>query len=263
MLYYLPEADRSITAAAARAAGLAHAFPDEGITACGVRGGPDAADGVVFANPTRVDSGGVGYYPKHQLWRRVPGRPTWVGLDTAAAAGPDDLAQAEQLDGHLVPLADGRVWLVPIARAWRQTDEGPRYHTALPQLSTLDADGRWVSGQVDARYRALWDVATRWHDAKFAAVDSDDDSQGAENCQEIVITFDDLHASAVTALAANYALAAAEVSLLGLLSDRACATILDALIDWPGLVAILKKKASDTSSSNAGPGGSTPATGPR
>ena len=59
-----------------------------------------------------------------------------------------DLARPKQLAGHNVTLADGRPWLVPIARAYGEEDGDLRWFVALPQRSVLGADGRWTEGDV-------------------------------------------------------------------------------------------------------------------
>jgi hypothetical protein len=277
-LYYAAGGKRSIALAEAKTLGLGYAF-DRQITSCGVERGPDGAAGTVVADPSRIDPSRIGYYPDAQTWRVFPNPQSlipnplpsvWIGYATAEPPGPADLIRLRPLDGHWVELADGRPWLVPIARGY--SSDGSGGYLALPQTIALDAVGKWDTGRVIPKYEALWSLAQRWWDSLIGArpaADSDAARSAGEGLTTVVFEFSDWIDAAVTALAANYRVGPIEVDLLGLLTTETPRAILNALVDWPAVEAYLKKKlttpeagARGTSSGTGGPPDSIPATGP-
>jgi len=261
-LYYIPGQTRAITVDEVRRLGLGYAFP-AAMTPCQIHGGgPDGGVGVVVADPAKVEK--IGCYLDEQTWRRDPatdvsGANVWVGIYNDARPGPADLERNESLGGHWVTLCDGAKWHVPVARGICEEDGELAYYHAVPRVSTRDDDGKWVPGDVAVRYRGLWDLACRWYDVRTGAVEA-----AGEDDEAVEFEFDDLHDSAITALAENYVLGPTEADLLGLLSQRQAIKVLDALVDMPTKMMLIKKKVGQLagSSSDDGPPDSPPDTDP-
>ena len=244
--YFLPGPTAKPTPATLAAAGLAYAF-DGPPVARGVTAGPDGTAGVVLAQADQVDPMAVGYWPQKQTWQKHPdAAAAWIGRETEATLpGPADLARPQQLQGHLVTMADGARWLAPVARGLAEDETNLAYYVALPRASTLDADAQWVDGDVLPRWGPLWAAALDWWDAKGGATLTDaDDGQTVR----AVLDFHGAHAAAALALGANYRIGPAEASALGIFTRVAVRDVLDALVDWPTLV-----QWSDTLKKNTTP----------
>lgn len=238
-LYYIPAADRTISDADARGAGLDHAFDaDARIVKRGVqRNGPDGGAGVLVTDNRRVPDEFGAVNVEAQTWRRIPKTDTWVGYINAHRPTPAALARKNMLSGHDVRMADGSVWHVPVARATEDVDGTPSAYNALPHTVTLDDNGRWTVGETDREYADLWAIASRYWDMFLGAVGESGDDDTA-----VAFDFDDLHDAAVTALRANYVVSSIEAAMLGLFSSTTARDVLQALIDWPSIDAWLKKK---------------------
>jgi hypothetical protein len=233
--YFIPGAT-AVTPAVAAAAGLGHAITaGQALAVRECLAGPDGTRGAVAAAGNRTDDARVGYFPREQTWRKMPGGQTWLGWYTAELPSPADLARAEQLGGHWVKLLDGQSWLVPVARSYAEEDGALRWYHNVPQVLALDENGQWSRAGVVARYARLWDLACRWDEVRAAAAD-EADSEG-----RATITFQDLVGGAVEVLAANYAIGPAEAAALEILSEPVCVAILDAVVDLPTRVAWVKK----------------------
>jgi hypothetical protein len=248
-LYYVPTTKQTLNLSDMQAAGLGYAF-DRDCVPRAVSNGPDGAGGVVCGTTSK----GLGYFSDRQKWRKIPGSSAWVGMAKDDPPGPDELSREEQLGGHWVTLGDGNRWLCPVARGVAETDDSAGWYVALPSVLALSDSGEWVSGEVELRYRHLWELATAFWDAFSGA-----------NVEKGGISFDfqGLPDAAVTCLAANYRIGRAEAALLSLFDDKQAkaAAILQALIDWPSWDEILKKKAvAELSRSAAGPVDVSPAT---
>lgn len=235
LLYYLPKLTRDVQWKDLPALGVGHAFDGDGFCPCEIlAGGPDSGNGVVIADSKTVSK--VGYYKDQQTWRKIPGSDAWVGMVTDSLPNPADLVRDQVLSGHLVKLADGKEWLVPIARGSQEEGDELRWTMSLPTApTTVDEDGKWVRGDVSETYRPLWEIAMRFWDAWFAA-------EEIEGEDKATILFDDLNDAALLALATNYRVGKAETSLLGLFDSSCITDILLALIDWPTRLAWSKKK---------------------
>ncbi len=270
-LYFLPGQNRGIKIADLQAAGLGYAFERRMSPREVLGGGPDGNPGVVVADPESVPD--IGYYADRQTWRKIPGSRNWLGYLTHNRPTPADLQRDQVLDGHWITLADGNEWLVPIARgSVEETFETPggakdtrlAWCRNLPEATSIDDDeGHWIRDGVLARYRPLWDTATRWWDARSGAKIPD-----AEEGKPTRVTFDfdGTNDGALLALQANYRVSKIEAAALGLFDDQCVVEILDALIDWPTIEAWLKKKArsiADSSSTDDGPPVDGPATDPQ
>ena len=275
-LYYLPGLQSGLPLETARAAGLAYAL-DGPISTVGVRGGPDGGDGVVLALAKSIQPEELSYHPDRQTWRKIPACSAWVGLSPESRVqGPGShstlgsqlstsLARAKQLGGHEVVLADGRRWLVPMARGWVEQDGDLRWYHNLPQQSVLADDGRWSEGDVLPRYAPLWELAMRFEDARRVAVSVETPGDGES--VRVQFDFDGLHQAAVRCLQENYRIGPAEAALLNLLTADISREICEALIDIPTRLEWFKKKQSAPPaaglSTAAGSPAETPDTGPR
>jgi len=247
LLYFVPERDRTITLDQVRELGLGYAF-ERRVVGSNATGAIDGRNGVVLADPTRVEGHRIRYLPDRQTWRKIPGLQgeAWVGCYTGGVQ-PPDVARADQLQGHWVTLGDDQQWLAPVARALTEQDDDLRWHNPLPTATTIDDDGNWVDAGVLPRYRHLWPIATAFWDA-WANAESDDDEQEVQ----VAFDFTGSRDAALAALAANYRIGKAEVASLGLFNQQAVASILQALIDWPAVEGWLRKKREQGGSSTAG-----------
>jgi hypothetical protein len=239
LIYYLPgrrQANREDLVAA----GLGYALEREGGPSCAAcEKGPDGAAGCVFSLPgLDGQAPGVQAIAAGVHWQRIPGSAAWVGFNSEAPPGPADLVRRKSLDGHRVELADGQQWLVPVARA---VDGSSR----LPQR--LSWDGRtWAPGDVLPRYAELFAAACRAWDSIFGA---------AMDGEAITLLTEEADVAAL-ALACNYRIGPAEISLLGLFDTDSQAEVIKALLDWPLVVEVCKKKLpAEERSSPPGGGG--------
>lgn len=231
LLYYVP-GTATINKVKIVELGLGYAVEDGGPDYAGMSPGPDKASGVVFSLPgasgTQAQPSQAGDYTFEQM----PGMDVWCGFNPTSPPAPEDLARKEQIGGHDVRLADGNVWHVPVARAVNGA-------TSLPRRLKWDGTD-WKPGDVLPQYRDLFAGACAVWDALV--------EQDAGE-----ITFNDECGLAVTALAINYRLGPAEVSLLGLFDTESEGEVAKALIDWPTLEEYLKKKRDhDETSSPSG-----------
>lgn len=181
----------------------------------------------------------LGYYKERQTWRRSGVDGLWVGQWTGRELGPGDLFRRRPLPGHMVTLADDRVWLCPTARKLTDSADGPlQWSNALPHRWGVDDAGHWVTGAILPRYAALWEeVAWIWEYFKTSDGQTTVDGQKAG------------HAAAL-ALAANYRLGPVECDMLGLIDDQTVFEVLGALVDWPSVIEWGKKKRNSVPASS-------------
>lgn len=224
LLYYLP--DRSTVARSEfEQLGLAHLLEPggPGPTLTGTTRGPDEHAGVVFTLPG-VDG--------HELpatasaaatWSKIDDSPAWVGFLPAARPTPEDLTRAMRITGHEVELADGRRWLVPVARSWRGASRFPR--------KLARKNGRWTADELLAPYVDLFKAALEvWDELVEKATSSMD--------------LDRATTIAVRALAVNYRVGPSEVAALELLDEPRMVEVLKALADWPSVQSLGNVEAS-------------------
>lgn len=226
-LYFIPDAPDSPTADQVAAAGVAYAVAD-GFQARGVVRGPDGRRGALVTAKANTTAADTGYWPDRQVWRQVPQAAAWVGMFAEEPPGPAELARREQIRGHTVTLADGRRWMIPLARGLAEEEERLVYYELLPTRSTIDAEGRWVEGGLVPQFETLWGVAMGWWNAKTGA-DVEDTAEGAR----VTLDFQGIHEAAMVAIATNYRVSAVEAAMLGLLTVPAARDVLDAVVDWP------------------------------
>lgn len=245
LLYYLPGGSSTVVLADLQKAGIAHAFevPGRGdlpiMSGCPCTKGPDGSAGVVLADHRVVE--GIGYFEKTQTWRPMIGGKAWVGFYRDDPPRPADLVCRSPIAGHLVPLNDEQLWLIPVARALDEDGSGLAFSNALPTTVTLNDEGQWENGGVVPRYAALWELATRWWDTLHEA------TAEASESQTVAFDFQGGYDAALTALATNYRVGKSEIALLGLFNQECCREILNALVDWPTMEAFLKKKRLEPS----------------
>lgn len=241
-LLYFADGPLRLTYEQVRSIGLDYPFPDGGF-ACGdfTGRGPGGEQGCVLTAGERC-----GYYPDKQHWLRIPDA-TFPGKQQLKIAGlhvgfwrdarptPAELQVARPLRGRAVRLRDEQDWLVPIARAWSDSDGNAGWYNALPGVLRLDTDGQWTSGGVDLRYARLWDIACAWWDGLRQQVPDD---HGV-----IRFDFQGAHDAAVEVLSANYRLRRWEAALLGLFDDQfySVSEVLNVLVDMATYLGWAKK----------------------
>lgn len=242
-LYYVPNETRSISTQRVAELGLGHAFDRDRWIAREAQHGPGGTAGVCLMRKGSMDGSKLGYYPDRQSWRVVPHSSAFVGYYTEDRPTPATLVRAQILPGHLVELADGNRYEIPVARQWVELDGAPKWACMLPERTEVDANGAWTPGGVIARHAALWAVAEKWWETIRGAEVTD---EGGETIK-VAFNFAELNDSALLALATNYHVSRAEVGALGLFDDRCAREVLNALVDWPTLAEWLKKKRAPES----------------
>lgn len=192
--------------------------------------GPSGGHGLLMS-----DKGAVEYLPAKQTWRKMADKG-WIGFETLPT--PHDLMRDEIRAGQNVRLADGRQWLVPVARM--VTGGGQMSECQLPRKRSLGPDGRWVAGSVTDRHADLWAAAEKWWNKKYAILEQVAGAPGAS----VEFSLEDETQSAVCALATNYRVGAFECDLLGLFDDTSVMAVLDALCDLVSFDVMLSKKST-------------------
>lgn len=234
---YFVSGDGVITRQRAIRAGLGYALAG-GCPFAQCMNGPDGKRGGILSAVDALGSSDLGYFPDKQTWQRIPGTDAYAGFYTDDPPTPKDVAKPSQIAGHLVALGDGNEWLVPVARGLVEEDGDLRYRIDLPDRTTLDDDGNWITSGVATEFQALWSTAEKW----WEAIGSADGKP---------VTYTDLHDDALAALSTNYRIGKAECALLGLLNTQICRGILDALVDVPTYMAWVKKKAAQGGASSS------------
>ena len=161
------------------------------------------------------------YFPAEQLWDPAPSGNYWIGRMIAKPPRPLDLMRRGPVDGYVVELADRQSYIVPVARSL----DGA---TPLPQKLRLGADGQWAKGDVVERFAGLWKRACRSWDLFLAESGRLADGQSVEPGTE-----QELIEIAVYALAVNYRVGPAEVSVLGLLDTQIASAVCRCIADVP------------------------------
>jgi hypothetical protein len=165
----------------------------------------------------------------------------YVGRWNDTALDPAAVQRPTLLDGHNVALGDGTVWVAAVARGFDAETAG--YYTPLPKTLAYDpATGKWRAVRVAKEYRQFLDLAVAYADAHDSAVRDD----------VATFSFDRIDDLAIAALAANYRIGAAELSLW---DDIYNVTVRDALVhcalDFPTIRNWVAKK-NDGAADGAG-----------
>lgn len=197
--------------------------------------------GTIFAMES-LDPGIVKLDEAFQAWKPFPGdSQLCVGLPNSIKPDPQQLTRPAMLRGHVVKLADGTNWLVPIARAFDIGSE--QMFLALPiALEYECSTGRWIAGGVETQYRAFFDLAQSHAQKRWEML-----GQGQ-------LQFDDPDADklALAALQTNYRISHLELSFFtGAYTPRTRQQVLDAILDIPTWMEWHRKKkevASDGTS---------------
>lgn len=183
----------------------------------------------------------LGFFPEQQTWERVElpdVEPYWIGWFTGDVPEPDGLVRDPIVNGHMVEMGDGKEWLIPIARSFR---EGV---TCLPENLRMGASGE-LERHVKASYRALFERASEIAGQAY--------NQGYFEIDE-----EEGFVLAVDALAVNYRVSIAEVNALGLMDTQTRHAVLRALIDGPtyeAIVKMLEDRNADKAAAKQGPEG--------
>ncbi len=155
----------------------------------------------------------LGYYPGKQEWAAIQGSKLWLGWERDHPPTPADLQRETMYPGHVVTMADGQEWTVPIV----QTIIGD---AALPTIYGIDANGALLKNKVLPAFERLWDLTRRL----YAAI---------ENFDVTKITEPESVELLCSALALNYRVARWEVLNLGLLTVENKQRVFGAMIDFP------------------------------
>lgn len=258
-LYYIAGAD-GVTAEKAKELGLGYAVGDWKVTICRVHErGPDGGAGVIIADHRRVEEALVGNYPdRGQQWRRIGQGPVWVGWYEQHRPGPSDVIRTgDGLGGRPVELADGRAWLIPVARNW----DDDHWVLNLPATLDLNENGHWSCTEIATEYRDLHRRLLRWWDAQqralFAAADEAGEETVRTEIPEEEFSFEEAVELAADLLAVNYVVTRWEIACLGLLDSRRVSEVLGVATDFGFFLESLKKKAL-TSARGESPTGDGP-----
>jgi hypothetical protein len=215
--------------------------------------GPDNGCGTLVCAKDRLEPGRLKYRPHEQTWRLVgaAGRPAyWIGTFNDDPPTPNDLVRKKTIPGHETELADGRLWLCPVARGQAAQDGRLVWYHTLPRTIVLDeeSDRQWTEGKVVPRYARLWELAGQYWQARVGSAMPE-----ASAGEQVKFDFQGDAAAAALCLAVNYRVTSVEVSDLGLLDTDAPRKILDALIDWPTLIKLSAEMQKKTAcEANAG-----------
>ena len=222
-----------------------HAPAAETLAALGILG--RVHPGAV-AHPTRVSPAGPGgaagftlpgpsderraFKPAEQEWREAPGGGYWIGWWKSRRPTPESLAKPRGgRPGHLVRLADGRDWLIPVARHFDGT-------CGVPRRLRLNAKYEWELADPIPGYESLVAGAERAY--RHIRAEMGESGEGAA-----LLTEEEAIGLAVEGLATNYDIGPAECSALGLFDTGNVLEAALALADWPrikqGLIALAQR----------------------
>jgi len=252
-LYFIPAGRESTFAETLKTWGLAHAAEKSTSVAPLMAAGPSGAGGVIAADPAAVPQ--ITYNVDAQTWAPTDNplpkdeeekfRP-WIGVSNDNPPTPLELLRADALDGHVVKLADGNDWLIPIVRGWTEVPEiGPINQCALPH-SIRRSGGHWQRDGIQAKYVPLWAGTLKWWEFYTARIESVELDPGSA-VKRVPFDFECSLELASDALAANYRVGVDEIGLMAVFNETLVRDVLLALIDWPFVRKwAQKKKPSDS-----------------
>jgi len=232
-LYFVPKVrPDQIDADRLAAAAVSHALTHDRCIKAECRQGPGDQPGVILAHAT-AEQAKVGYYPQRQQWRLIPGSEAWLGWEPEALPAPEELARERMLDGRWLEMADGRPWVVPLAREAADADGGLTRGQALPQRLDIDEGGEFIAGGVLPEYADLDRIARQ-------VCEEIDEAEG-DGRDPVLFAH---HASATAVLAHNYRIGRLEAVVLGIFTadERYAGRVLLWLIDMPGYWQLEKKR---------------------
>lgn len=223
----------------------------------GVSRGPSGrGEGVVFAAQQALELGHVALRDELRF-RPVAGSDGAVLVAQVLTPAPlEKLEREPKVEGPQLLLDDGRRWQVPRVRLYADAGEQVTWTTAIPCRLDLDDQERLTQGEPLPRFASAWAVADAWSRLRFGALAEDE------------LSYWDLRgwlAAAAVVLGVNYAVGLRELMLCGALASRQAAErVLDAAVDYDGLVELQKKRRARcaTASPSPGPGEDFQATDP-
>ena len=219
-LYFLP-GKNAAHVAALKDAGLGYLFDGSASATTGsMEPGPGGTRGavVVVGSPPPVL-----HVPQGVEWQDCG--KYWLGYDPENPPTPQDLEREELVDGHDVGLADGNLWLVPVARHYDGS-------TPLPRPIKWHPERGFEPGEVAKRHRDLFAGAQQAWDALMGISEDGAFAVGDE--------YDLLS----VALGTNYRVGPAEIGALAILLTTNRIDVVKAVVDWPGLEEFLKKRGA-------------------
>lgn len=186
------------------------------------------------------ESGLVKFDQDGQVWRKIGKRfslhEAWIGYWKDRPPSIDTLARKKQLEGEKVELLDGKKWIVPKLREYRQDDSVKlSYDVRLPTLLDFNNDGDYVIGDVVPQYRAIWDRSIEIADQLvYGAI---------ENGESNLTTKDTIDFAGVI-LGINYYVSIVELMTLKLVGVGEGRLILRTALDLNGFEARIKNLQS-------------------
>ncbi len=229
--------------------------------------GPGNASGaMLIVNSQGKTPPHAGYYPEFQQWTKVRIDPElWIGIDNEYPPVPADLARPNQVEGHLVTLADGHGWQVPVIRNCIGD-------TKLPCDMYRGPDGE-MQGGIKPAFQGLWEDTRPVWDMLFGGDDKpEDDGDGLSNANNPqTMPFGEILDLCVRFLGVNYRFGHAEQAVLRPIDSMHATwqSIFVAVVDGPFLEAVMaaqKKRDNsavvDTANSKPGQPDTSPATDP-
>ena len=208
--------------------------------------GPDGAEGIVFGTEA------VGFHDDKQTWQDVPFLDCWVGYYRDKTPNEADLRRNKMLFGKHIQL-NAELWQIPVARSFSEIDGSV---TAVCNLAThlsMDyATGQWSSGEIQEKYKPLWDAALRYWDIWWKANVGDSDEGELTEVKAdttVEIAQNELEDMTILALSTNYRISSVEVCLLKLISTEDCFGILSTICDLDSFNELVKKNLSQLENS--------------
>lgn len=204
--------------------------------------GPDGA-GIVIADRDSVTPDDLRFNKERQIWKRAFGRQSWIGAYRDDAGDtPARYARADQFDGVPMRMLDGRDWLIPQLRVYRDSADRMIWDCKLPYVVQQDPEtGVMVRGECVAKYRDLFDRSCKIVEGLLLA--------GQLGKTEIQIADVDKFTSQVLNL--NYRIQLPELSMLKLCDSRLFAEVVWTAIDFHHMLDRLKNLKSRSPASGA------------
>ncbi len=164
----------------------------------------------------------------------LPQKRFWLGVPKGQKVTPDACQREAKRPGYWILAADGQQWEIPAA-------------AKLPHKHGLNEQGEFARIVAD-QYRDYWSKSEKFAIQFFEALDRLDILAGQMQMPEekVEFTLSDTWDFCCQALAINYRLDPAIVSMLGLIDDDFMANAVKAAIDLPVLIDCKKKDVAAT-----------------
>jgi len=207
--------------------------------------GPEGYAGALIRVP-HLDAGNqpviATYDEAKQVWQRLADG-VWLGMDKANRPTPNTLCRKSQVPGHMVQLNDGKLWHIPVARAF---PTGSR----LPQVMIFNQKTGQLEYSVKQEYMNLYAMGEQVHEqfiGKMAEVANALEAGNGNQQIEMNLCDKDLWLIGKEALKLNYRIDIAEINMLQLFDTQS--TLFDvamAIIDWPSMLAFFRAEKKTT-----------------